>query len=234
MTINRCTFCVTQWVDLSLAAAKVQVTDLERRQLIATLLSRPHLILSGPPGVGKGQLVRTLALVGVEGERDRVCWLRGHPWWAANTASVGRFVELQTDLSLSRLAHFANSARDAEESSLRYGGTGSFKAANRNGREAGPMHGVCAFVACVERVSPVEIELYFRVVAEWLVTNGKGAKGASSFVPLRLVGTYDGTTPPNLDDRILRVTGLVHLSGILDGASEGYSPDSDRALLAQA
>jgi hypothetical protein len=128
MTMNRCTYCVSQWVDRALVSAGVQITELERRRLIATLLSRPHLILSGPPGIGKGQLVRALALSGVDGERDRVCWLQGHPWWAANTANVGRFVELQTDFSLGRLARFAYSTLNGKGASLRYDGTGLIEA----------------------------------------------------------------------------------------------------------
>lgn len=244
MTINRCTFCVTRWVDRALVTAGVQITELQRRRLIAALLSRRHLILSGPPGIGKGRLVRTLVLSGVDGEWDRVCWLQGHPWWAANTASVGRFVELQTDFSLWRLAHFTHSALNGERASLRHDtcacaalrrkcgcGSGLVKVGSRDGRDAGPAYGVCAFVACVERVSPVEIELYFPVVAEWLLKNGRGA---SRLVPLRLVGTFDGSTPPDLDDRILRVTGLVHLSGAQHSAPRDSWLDADMVSRTQA
>jgi hypothetical protein len=231
MAINRCTFCVTQWVDRALVTAGVQITELERRRSIATLLSRPHLILSGPPGIGEGRLVHALALSGVDGERDRVCWLQGHPWWAADTANVGRFIELQTDYSLSRLARFAHPALNSEGTSLRHDGVGPVNAGSRNGRHAGPAYGMCAFVACVERVSPVEIELYFRVVAEWLPTNGEGA---SRFVPLRLTGAFDGSTPPDLDERIRRVTGLVHLSGAQDSTQRDFWRDADMVSPTQA
>ena len=87
---------------------------------------------------------------------------------------------------------------------------------------------MCAFV---ERTSPVEIELYFRVVAEWLLGNGRGA---SRSVPLRLVGTFDGSIPLDLDDRILRVTGLVHLSGTQDSAPGEDWPDADAVSRTQA
>jgi hypothetical protein len=73
----------------------------------------------------------------------------------------------------------------------------------------------------VERVSPIEIELYFRVVAEWLLRNGRAA---SRFVPIRLVGTFDGSTPPDLDDRILRMAAIVHVLGVQDVAAANSWP----------
>ena len=231
MKVQRCISCVTSWVERAYGMADIRITDLERRRLIAALLSRPHLILSGPAGIGKCGLARALALSGVEGERDRVCLLQGHPWWAANTADVGHFVELQTDFSLWRLAHFAYSALNGNGAGSRNGASSLGETADRADRDIRSAGDVCAYVACVERTSPVEIELYFRVVAEWLLTNGRGA---SRFVPLRLVGTFDGVAPPDLDDRILRVTGLVHLSGALDGAPRDYWPDAGAVLRTQA
>jgi hypothetical protein len=81
----------------------------------------------------------------------------------------------------------------------------------RPGRDVQAASDVCGYIAYVERMSPVEIELYFRVVAEWLLMNVKG-KGNS--VPLRLIGTYDCDGPPELDERVLGVAALVNLSGV--------------------
>jgi hypothetical protein len=221
--VHRCWFCVTTWVDHACSLADVQMTELERRRLIAALLSRQNLILSGPVGIGKGRLARALSLSCVNGEQARVCFLQGHPWWAANTANVSRFVELQTDHSLWRLAHFAYSAVNGEGASSRNVEAELPEAAGRNGRDDRPADRVCAYVACVERISPFEIELYFRVVAEWLLRNGTGE---SKLAPLRLLGTFDSPTPPDLDDRILHITGFVHLSGAQDTTPADSWPET--------
>jgi hypothetical protein len=209
--MNRCHFCITRWVDRAVALAGVELADLARRRLIAGLLSRPHLILSGTPAIGKGQLARALALAGVDGKRDRICRLQGHPWWAAETADVGRFVELQTDFSLWRLAQFADSALNGGSeiwSSLahpsRFPGR-ALKGAEE-GNEGGT--GICSHVVCVERMSPVEIELYFGIVAKWLTQKAAGETGPLS---IRLVGTYDSRMPPVLDEPTSRLVALVHL-----------------------
>jgi len=225
---NRCWVCVTNWVDRAWRAAGVRLTELERRRLIAALLARPHLILSGPAGIGKGRLARALSLSGVNDERGRVCFLQGHPWWAANTANVSHFVELQTDYSLWRLAHFAYSAVNGEES---FSPDVMTEAAAGNGQGGEPADQICVHVACVERLSPVEIELYFRVFAEWLLRDGAGE---SWFLPLRLIGTFDSLAPPHLDERVRRITGLVHLSGSGQGAPGGHLPGADKAARAEA
>jgi hypothetical protein len=161
----RCHFCITNWVDRAAGLAGVELADLARRRLIAGLLSRPHLILSGPPAIGKGQLARALALAGVDGQRDRICRLQGHPWWAAKTADVARFVELQTDFSLWRLAQFADSALNGGSeiwSALVHPSRSHAGLLRRAGQASREGTGVCSHVVCVERMSPVEIELYFK------------------------------------------------------------------------
>jgi hypothetical protein len=226
----RCHSCVTSWVDRAVGLAGVELDDVARRRLIAALLSRPHLILSGPPGIGKEQLIRALALAGVDGQRDRICRLQGHPWWATDTADIGRFVELQTDFSLWRLAYFAHSVVDGPAKATQGTETGPGRRASHNRKKVQSAASVCAYIACIERISPVEIELYFRVVAQWLVRN---SKGASRSVPLRLLGTFDGTGSPDLDDQVLQATALVHLSDALDFVPRDIRPDanaSSRAL----
>jgi len=174
--------------------AGIRLTDLERRRLIASLLSRWHLILSGPSGIGKSQLAYALALSIARGQRRRVCLLQGHPWWAASTGNIGHFVKLQTEFSVWRLAYFAESALHSQQPSSQV----------QTESDTGD------YVACVVRMSPVEIELYFRVVSQWWL---QSAWGNARPAPIRLIGAYDSSTPPDLDDQILRATALVHLSG---------------------
>lgn len=212
----RCHFCVANWVDRAASLAEVKLTDLARRRLIASLLSRPHLILSGPTGIGKARLAPALALSGVDGQRDRMCRLQGHPWWAAGTGNVGRFVELHTDFSLWRLAQFANSVLNGGPRTrppLQHQSgphAGHPQETSQSAQEEG---GPCGYVVYIERMSPVEIELYFRVITEWLVQNGGERRGE---VPLRLVGTYDSSTPAMLDERLSRLVALVQL-GVAHG-----------------
>jgi hypothetical protein len=223
----RCYFCVTHWVDRAIELAGVELAGLARRRLIGGLLSRPHLILSGSAGVGKVQLARALALAGVDGQSDRICWIQGHPWWAADTTDVGHFVELQTDFSLWRLALFANTVlNDGAPIRSPVGHPAHVHA--RVGTKApesnGDRIGACRQVACVERMSPVEIELYFGVVARWLVQNGGDGSGP---LPLRLVGTYDSLVPPVLDEQIGRLVVVVHLQPSIDLDDRGQRVADD-------
>ena len=88
---ERCAFCVTAWVDGARDEAGVRLTDLARRRLIAGLLARPHLILSGPAGAGKQRLAEALALSIAARRSSRVCLLQGHPWWAENTCDTSHY-----------------------------------------------------------------------------------------------------------------------------------------------
>jgi len=204
-------FYITNWVDRAVGLAGVELGDLERRRLIAGLLSRRHLILSGPTGIGKRQLARALALAGVDGQRDRICWLQGHPWWAENTSDAGRFVELQTGFSLWRLAQFADSLLNACPEiwlPLAHQSLSHMRLPKGPDQAFGEGTGLCSHVVCVERMSPVEIELYFGVVAKWLLQNEAGETG---LLPIRLVGTYDSRVPAMLDTHSSHLVALVHL-----------------------
>lgn len=220
----RCHFCITRWVERAVSLAGLELADLARRRLIAGLLSRPHLILSGAPAIGKRRLARALALAGVNGHRDRICRLQGHPWWAAETADVGRFVELQTDFSLWRLAQFADSALNGGSdiwSCLVHPSRspgGALKGAGGSNEEG---TGICSHVVCVERMSPTEIELYFGIVAKWLVRNGAGETGP---LAIRLVGTYDSRVPPVLDKPTSRLVALVHLGAAGERSARRQRP----------
>lgn len=190
MTIS-CPFCGTQWVDHALAVTGITLTDLERGRLLAALLTRPHLILSGPVGSGKCRLASALALAICQGRQHQVRLIQGHPWWAARTGQVARYVGMQSNLSAWRLADFIVSVLHRPQ--LAAGG------------------GV--YVAYVERMSPVEIELYFgRLALSLRQTSTNDGKP----VPLRLIGTYDSQCKPDLAARILRTTALVHVGGAQD------------------
>jgi hypothetical protein len=190
---QRCPSCITSWVDHARLATGVRLTDAERRRLIAALLSRQHVILSGPAGTGKCQLAHTLALAMVLGRPGHVRSIQGHPWWAARTQNVAHYVSLQTEFSLWRLADFMRSAVPGRR-------PGSRPQAEGDSDE---------YVVCIERMSPVEVDFYFGAISGWLA---RQAQDETRPVSLRLIGTYDSDAPPALNDRILRFTALVHLS----------------------
>lgn len=197
---ERCAFCVTAWVDGARDEAGVRLTDLARRRLIAGLLARPHLILSGPAGAGKQRLAEALALSIAARRSSRVCLLQGHPWWAENTCDTSHYVNLQTQFSVWRLAHFTQSILD--------GKTPAFQDLRQASSSVRSGHGSGDYVVCVEHMSPAEIELYFRVVSESL---RKSALTTACSAPIRLIGTFDSQTPPDLEKSILRLTAVVHL-----------------------
>lgn len=187
-----CPLCATEWVDQACLTANVRLADTARRQLIASLLARRHLILSGPSGIGKIRLADALALCMVQGRTNCVRSIQGHPWWAAHTQDVARFVTMQTDHSLWRLADFMESI-EWEQTSPAPSTIGS---------------DVQEHVALVHEMSPVEIELYFGRFLWWL--SGRRQHDGSP-IPLRLVGTYTTDSLPLLDDHILRLAAHVHL-----------------------
>ncbi|MCZ7574304.1 MAG: hypothetical protein M5U01_37615 [Ardenticatenaceae bacterium] len=204
--VQPCPPCVAAWVERASAAPGLRLTDLERRRLIAALLTRPHLILSGPAGAGKRRLASALALAIAQGEPGHVRVIQGHPWWAARTDDVAYYVDLQTEFSTWRLADFLESIMTARRRSPRSQAEG----------DRGD------YVVCVERMSPVEIDFYFGVVTRWLRRSAQDQAGA---VPLRLIGTYDSQIPPDLYDPILSVAAVVHLGS---GSYRGGQPPLPR------
>lgn len=187
-----CPVCATRWVDQACSSTGIRLPDAVRRQLIAGLLARRHLILSGPSGLGKASLARALALCMVQGRASHVRSIQGHPWWAANTHDVAHFVMMQTDYSLWRLIDFVESIVMKQESS-------SPSYTLDAGQE---------YVAFVEQMSPVEIELYFDRFLGWLTVR---KPTRTSLVPLRLIGTYNADSPLQLDGHVQRLAALVHL-----------------------
>ncbi len=197
--MQHCPFCITTWVDNAHTLAEVRLSADERRRLVAALLSRRHLILSGPAGVGKCDLAYALALSIAQGRQDHICLIQDHPWWAARTGSIARYVHLQTEFSAWRLANFMESVLDREE-------TRSEPRTEENPGE---------YVVCVERMSQIETDFYFDGLSHWLLS---GLPGQASSVPIRLIGTYDSNITPTLNLRILRTAALVHLSAVVPKA----------------
>lgn len=183
---------ITMWVDHARAATGIRMTTVERRQLIAALRSRQHLILSGPADIGKRQLAKALAFSMAERQRKRVRLIQGHPWWATGTGDVAHFVNLQMEFSVWRLIDFMESAGNGTRLSSQI----------QTDRKGGD------YVACIERMSPVEIDFYFGVFSQWLRRNRPDKDAA---LTLRLIGTFDSRKPPNLDRRILCEAAVVHL-----------------------
>lgn len=181
---------ITMWVDHARAATGIRMTTTERRQLIAALRSRQHLILSGPADIGKRELAKALAFSMAQRQRKRVRLIQGHPWWAAGTGDIARFVNLQMEFSVWRLIDFMESAGTRLSSQIQ---------ADRKGED---------YVACIERMSPVEIDFYFGVFSQWL---RKDRPDQAATLSLRLIGTFDSRKPPNLDRRILCEAAVVHL-----------------------
>jgi DNA polymerase III delta prime subunit len=171
------------------------LSGLERRLLIANLLAFQNLIICGPPGVGKCRLVNALALAMTDGQRSQICTIQGHPWWAAQTGAVAHYVDLQTGFSVWRLTEFVTSALEKLKPSL----------LPQNDGEDG------RYIVCVERMSPVEVNLYFEQFLLWLCQTQQNRNSAQR---LRIIGTYDSTTCPDLGDDILRLAALVHIGGM--------------------
>lgn len=194
--MQRSPSCATTWVDRACAATNVRLADRERRRLIAALLSRQHLILSGPAGIGKRRLAYALALSIVGGRDSHVCLIQGHPWWASKTNDVAYFVNLQAEFSQWRLAYFVEPLLHGKQPASQV------RVEEDNGD----------YVACIEQMSPVELDFYFKVVWQCLLKSSPNQPGN---VPLRLIGTYDIRTPPDLDAQIRRFAALVHLSSTL-------------------
>ena len=196
-SVRRCSVCVASSVERICAETGIRLTDEERRQLIGGLLARQHLILSGPQGSRICKLARALAFSLVDGRRDRVCTLLGHPWWAGNTDDVAYYANMQMAYSEWRLVYFlAAVLTDGKR-------TSGVRSADSVG----------GYVVCIERMSAAEIDLYFSTLPYKLAAAGQGAR---RYIPVRFIGTYDSDTRPALDARTLHVAALVHLDAASD------------------
>jgi hypothetical protein len=173
----------------------IQLAGEQRRQLIAGLLARRHLVLSGPREGGKSELARALARSMTAAESGRVCALQGHPWWASQTGNVSGYASMQSAYTTWRLVYFLASAADRGEDP-----------------ETIPEGTLpCGQVVCDERMGPAELDFYFGVLPYRLLRNRRGQVRPWS---VRFIGTYDSDEPPDLGQRVLRVAALVHLNGI--------------------
>lgn len=194
---DRCLPSVVMRVDQACATTNFSLTGKERRKLVTALISRQHLVLTGPPGIGKCLLASELALSLTQKQSNYFRLIQGHPWWATQTGDVSRYVSLQMEFSILRLLDFVEVAQEAQELSI------------RTETSQGPV-----YVACIERMSPVELDFYFGVFARWL---SKRVQNKAQRAPLQLTGTYDSQQPPVLDQRILAQTAVVHLGRSVAG-----------------
>ena len=200
--MQACPFCTVVQIDSITTRTDLHLAGTERQRLIAALLARRHIILSGPAGIGKRRLARALALAVADNHLRQVITIQGHPWWAAKTGDVARFVEMQTQFSILRFGYFLEDIlRDkTPPPSTR--------------KREGSRH----FAVCIMRMSPLEIEFYFRQILRWLRIRRHNEE---STIPLHLIGTYDGESPPLLDDSIRRIAAVVHFTSSFIEEKEG-------------
>lgn len=192
---QHCSACVIGLVERICAKTGIRLADEIRCQLIAGLLARRHLILSGPSATGKCALARSLALSLADGREDRVCSVLGHPWWAGGTGDVAYYANMQMAYSEWRVVYFlANVLANGE---------------NAQGKRSVDQAG--NYVVWIERMSPAEIDLYFGLLPYRLVAVQQGTRRG---IPVRFIGTYDSDTLPTLDARTLQVVALVHVDAM--------------------
>ncbi len=190
--MQKCPFCTVVQIDTIAAKAGFTLTNAERRQLIAALLSRQHIILSGPPNIGKRKLARELALAVTNNQEQRILTVQGHPWWAARTGNVARFVEIQSQFSIARISYFLDDIlRDKDKTPEKGADIASH------------------FAACIESMSPVEINFYFKNTAQWLNYQKLTQK---IVIPLHLIGTYDTLAGPTPDETVLQYAAIIHFT----------------------
>lgn len=198
-----CPTCASLWVDGAIKASGARVPNEERRQLIIALLESRHLLLTGLPGTGKRRLAHALADSLCPGHPERVRTLRGHPWWAAQTGDVNRFVAAQMNYDKWRLEDFvADMVRTVHE-------------IRRPNLAAQP-----AFVVIIENMSPVETDFYFHsFLNEWISSAVQG-KIAGRFM---LIGTLDAPQSPGLSAATKKIVTMVNLV-----SSSDWETDSSR------
>ncbi|GAB4559698.1 MAG: hypothetical protein Kow0047_05740 [Anaerolineae bacterium] len=175
---------VEGWVERALQSSGLALNELDRRRVIAALMSRPHLLLSGPAGIGKGQFIRALAVEMVDHPTEFLCITQGHPWWASNTGDVATYVRMQTTLNEWRVQLFVSRAMASAPDATPY-------------------------VICVERLGPPELEWY----ADWLLPRIRHANSLTHALRLvRFIGSYDTPTLPRLSDQARALIAQVHLA----------------------
>src|SRR5579859_2425214 len=170
------------------------------------LNSRPLLLLSGPSQCGKIALVECLARALTGGNARQCQFMPGHAWWAGQTGNVGLFTEAQTRLNASKILALIEEAWLPENTSR-------------------------VFMACLNRISPAELEGFFAGTAFQLQRGELMRLPTAHFtepVPfprnLILIGTMDAGAI--LDISRLPGTNVVHWKGSLCEPAEraGLSP----------
>jgi hypothetical protein len=181
---ERCRVCVPALVDRAIARSGVAVEQHDRFRLIAALLGRQHLILSGSDTILLNALARALADELAEEREEYVCRFPGHPWWAAGTERVGYYAQMNESVAMWRLCYFLADALP-ETASEDYG------------RQR---------VVCVQSMSMAEVGYYYEFLARQLASVPELAQSQ-----VALVGAYVGVAPLSLSPVAERLTSVVHL-----------------------
>lgn len=184
---ERCTVCVPALVDRASARSGMAVETQGRFRLIAALLGRRHLIITGGSSAALGALVETLGEELTGRREDYLCKLPGHPGWAAGTELCSYYAEMQENFGVWRLSYFladALPAQPATDLSLQR-------------------------VVCIQNMSLAEVEYYYEFLARQLVRVPELAQ-----TRVALLGAYTGETPPALSSIAQRWTSVVQLGQV--------------------
>jgi hypothetical protein len=181
---ERCTVCVPALVDRAIARSGLALETPDRFRLIAALLGRRHLIISGKNNAALGSLVGMLGEELAGRREDYLCKLPGHPWWAAGTERCGYYAEMQENVGIWRLSYFLADALPGQpdtDCSLRR-------------------------VVCIQNMSLAEVEYYYEFLARQLARVPELTQ-----IRVALLGAYTAETPPALSPIAQRWTSVVHV-----------------------
>ncbi len=173
--------------------------------------SKPMTLLAGPSQSGKIALVQCLALALTGGSSWQCQFMPGHAWWAGQTGDVGLYTEAQTRLNTSKILELIEVAWRSENTSR-------------------------VFIACLNRISPAELEGYFLDTAFQLQRGELMRLPTAHFaepVPfppnLIVIGTLDTDADTISDVASMPETNVIHWNGSR-GQPVGYATLSPAEL----
>ncbi len=159
-----------------------------------SLKCKPLLLLAGRSQSGKIALVECLALALTGGSAWQCQFMPGHAWWAGQTGNVGLFTEAQTRLNTSKILDLIEEAWRPKNTSR-------------------------VFMACLNRISPAELEGFFSDTAFQLQRGELMRLPTAHFdepVPfppnLMLIGTIDTDAGMISEAATMPETSVIHWS----------------------